>query len=1357
VEKEARNAIERATQRARKLLEEDFSAQLEGDFDVHRNGVVAATAGAHLSVRQTYLRERIIAAIEHKRVGGMSAADAVSDYIRDAAFTTLNRYSALKMLEARGLTQECISRGEQSAGYREFCGMAPGLQLQADGSGYRLYIESIFDELATEVKVLFDRRDPSSLLWPNRGTFEKLLAALNEQELSLVWDQDETIGWIYQFFNGQDERRKMRDESQSPRNSRELAVRNQFFTPRYVVQFLTDNTLGRIWCEMRGEDTSLVSRCEYLVRTGEKNKGTRKKKDPRDIRVLDPACGSGHFLLYAFDVFLPIYEEAYLDPSSPKSESTGQSIAQDYESLDALRKAVPGLILQHNIHGVDIDARCTQISQLALWMRAQRYFHDLGLARGARPKIRRASIYVAEALAIDPVIEENFLAGVGDAGLTSMFRRLVDRLKLAGDLGLLLRLEEQGSNVQKVDCGLNIVDSSKERIRKALSFFVPERGARNETRDRLFVEDANRGLGIFQIAETKFDVTLMNPPFGDSTPASREVLTELYPAGRLDLYACFVQSALSRTAPGGRVGVLSSRLGLFLGSLENWREHVFMGGQGRIELLADLGHNVLDDALVEAAAYVVGLDINEKNETWACGLLSEENKALALKKAVESPDKFFREKLVSLAQSLPGKPLPYWLPRSVIEHLTSHDSLSKIRASALVGIQTDDDFRFLRLAWEVKIEKDIESDGWRLLAKGGEYSPYYDDIHLLINWKCSASEIRAFIEQRYSWTKNARSVSRYGEAGLTYPERTTSEFSPRPLPAGSIFSIAGPAILTSESKDAFALLALFYTRWYRLLIEAFVGGGDAVQAGSAARHYKTGIINKLPLPDRQGDDWKRLADIGVKCSISRAREFTLDETSRVFEGYSRLTCDWEEYAARELLKMEEGLCIRESLSFEAESLIAKSFSLRASDIQYIQKEYGPHPSELSENTQGPVLGLLNEDYSAVCARVVQKRGFSRQSTKLSHWTHKVYEAVAQLEGIKVASVVARRRKEGGLPNWWVSDLAANLLSYWVGVAFGRWNLQSGGREQLTESHLTKLPQMPFASIGAKLSRIVLVDDEGGRDDICDSLIAASGVSIDEIERVVSSTTSSGIDLRKYLRSHFFTRHISQYSKSRRKAPVYWQLATPSASYSVWLYIHAFTKDTLFRVQNDYIAPKLAHEERRLDSLISEIRNGATATQRKQLVAQEAFVEELRAFLDEVKRVTPLWCPNLDDGVIINFAPLWRLVPQNKSWQKELKTMWDALCEGEYDWAHLAMYLWPERVLPKCAKDRSLAIAHELEEVFWFKDSEGKYSQVKAPTKSLDQLIREKTSPAVKAALNSLLNAPVQGGAKKSAKRGKTNG
>lgn len=328
--------------------------------------------------------------------------------------------------------------------------------------------------------------------------------------------------------------------------------------------------------------------------------------------------------------------------------------------------------------------------------------------------------------------------------------------------------------------------------------------------------------------------------------------------------------------------------------------------------------------------------------------------------------------------------------------------------------------------------------------------------------------------------------------------------------------------------------------------------------------------------------------------------------------------------------------------------------------------------------------------------------------------------------------------------------AADGVSSWlVGVSFGRFDprLATGERPIPTEPEPfaelpSRSPGMWPQHEGPAQRADILVDDEGHADDlVARARGAAERARLDIPE-----------DFRSWLR-HFFPLHIKMYSKSRRKAPIYWQLATTSASYSVWLYIHAFTKDTLFRVQNDYVAPKLAHEERRLEETAREAHEKGTAAQRKELSSQENFVGELRAFLDEVKRVTPLWNPNLDDGVIINFAPLWRLVPQHKAWQKELKSTWDALCDGKYDWAHLAMHLWPERVVLKCATDRSLAIAHGLEDVFWVEGNDGKWTARENPTQSVEDLVRERTSPAVKAALKSLLDAPQPAGSGRKSKKG----
>ena len=386
---------------------------------------------------------------------------------------------------------------------------------------------------------------------------KRYLDVLNAAELDGVWGEDETIGWVYQFFNSGDERKKMRDESQAPRNSRELAVRNQFFTPRYVVQFLTDNTLGRTWLQMRGGETALADRCAYLVRDGKPRRHV-PKKDPRDLKVLDPACGSGHFLLYAFELLLTIYEEAWHDePGGVTSQVSGRSLREDYPDLAALQRALPALIVQHNLHGVDIDPRCAQIAALALWLRAQRAFKEFGLPATERAPITRTHIVVAEPMPGDVAMVDAFAASLEPPLLRDLFQKMVGEMRLAGDLGTLLRVEdgiateltrareqfvkqrethgflpEMEPLRRQGELDLSGIDDAQffheaeARIVEALRRFAESAAGRAGVRRRLFAGDAAQGIALIDLVRTRFDVVLMNPPFGAGSLAGKEGVRE---------------------------------------------------------------------------------------------------------------------------------------------------------------------------------------------------------------------------------------------------------------------------------------------------------------------------------------------------------------------------------------------------------------------------------------------------------------------------------------------------------------------------------------------------------------------------------------------------------------------------------------------------------------------------------------------------------------------------------------------------------------------------------------------------------------------------------------------------------------
>lgn len=232
---------------------------------------------------------------------------------------------------------------------------------------------------------------------------------------------------------------------------------------------------------------------------------------------------------------------------------------------------------------------------------------------------------------------------------------------------------------------------------------------------------------------------------------------------------------------------------------------------------------------------------------------------------------------------------------------------------------------------------------------------------------------------------------------------------------------------------------------------------------------------------------------------------------------------------------------------------------------------------------------------------------------------------------------------------------------------------------------------------------------------------------DAIEQEACQILGVG-SLREYFGSpnRFFDDHLKRYSKSRRQAPIYWPLSTASGSYTLWLYYHRLSDQTLYWCVNDFVEPRLRVTGDRLT--VIRQRANRSREEERELERLSQFEIELREFRDELLRVAAWWRPNLNDGVQITAAPLWRLF-RHRAWQRRLKETWEQLEAGDYDWAHLALSIWPARVVPKCVSDRSLAIAHDLEEVFWVEDPPGSWRNLRSPDEEIEGLVVAQRSPA----------------------------
>jgi hypothetical protein len=622
-----RGRLQTFVTKARLVLTDEFTKQFQQDFGLDPNSGTMSPLDSlsHLDDQRLATARLLREIFDHYLPaaisdGAQARKTTLDRMVREQAFTTLNRLAALRMMEARGLVRECVGKGYQSQAFHLYQRVA-GTALGETGDAYRVFLLSLCDVYCADLPVLFDRHFPNGRLFPREPALLPLLDLINALDIAPLWGEDETIGWIYQYFNSKEERKAMRDASQAPRNSRELAVRNQFFTPRYVVEFLVDNTLGRLWFNWTGGQTGLRDRCQFLlVKPDESPEPAQRLRDPRTIKLLDPACGSMHFGLYGFDLFLDIYREAWaweqqhgpgcLDVAIGGSPDL-KPLCQTYVDEAALLRDAPRLIIEHNIFGVDIDPRAAQIASMALWLRAQRAWHDAGVKAQDRPAIGRGHVVAAVAPPAEFELRQNFVATL-DPLDAELFEKTLFLLKGLPELGVLLQVEKELPRLVKHVFGdhggmFRQQDSAQwqkaeGRLQEALSDFA--RAARASYQGRLFVEDALQGLRIVDTCREIFDVVVMNPPFGSLATGTKEQLSKAYPKSKNDLLAIFVERGLDLMRSGARIGAITSRACFFLSSFQKWREGVLLS-KARPEVMADLGYGVMDDAMVEAAAYVL--------------------------------------------------------------------------------------------------------------------------------------------------------------------------------------------------------------------------------------------------------------------------------------------------------------------------------------------------------------------------------------------------------------------------------------------------------------------------------------------------------------------------------------------------------------------------------------------------------------------------------------------------------------------------------------------------------------------------------------------------------------------------------
>ena len=922
-------------------------------------------------------------------------------------------------------------------------------------------------------------------------------------------------------------------------------------------------------------------------------------------------------------------------------------------------------ILANNLHGIDIDLRSVQLSALTLFLRAK--------SMSPKASLTESHLACADIHMLDGPRLQEFLEG---AGLQErpiygrVLTALQQRLKDAEQLGSLIRLDaEIGSLVEKerekydregrqpdlfgwpreqfeTDAGRHeFWEMLEVQIGQALDAFAKARAAEGADQG-FFAAETTKGLRLLEIMGERYDVVLTNPPYMSSRNMNavlKRFLQKEYPVSKSDLYAAFIQRCTEWLGKHGRLGMITQQSFMFISSYEKLRG--LIRSQVVLEAVPHVGPRAFEEVTgekVNTTLLVFRQEADGQTRDDSFGtyfrLVKEPDaeakrrrfeQAMAILRAGETDPAVYRYRQRDF-DAIQGSPWVYWITSRLRRVFESFPKLGEF-SPAVHGTATYDNYRFLRFWWEVgQARIGFANRSWEQFEESGDdFVPYM-----------KGGPFRR-------WYGNQEYVIHVDDAAkalLTFIESKRDTLRGKDvvfrsgvtwsdLTSGRFSARLSPGGFIFDVKGSSAFpqdvpLVL------GLLNSGFVQ--YALSLLNPTVSFQVGDLARVPVPTAASASLHNLVDHAIEIAKTDSEE---DENTYDFvappkwlSGIDRVTERHAELAGIERQIDEE---------------VYRLYGIGDEDRQAIAFELGE--LEMAENE--------DDEFST------ENGNDETESTSEASLTRE--------------------------------ELAHEWISYAIGLVMGRFRPGEDGA----------IGRGAFPSeTAARLQALadpdgVLVLDKGHPDDLAVKVVEALRLLLGDSDaaQVIAESTGRGgnseEELRRYFGKSFFKEHVKRY----RKRPVYWFLQSPRKNYGVWLFHEKLTKDTLYRVRGDeYVGSKV----NLLESQIAELRKKRDAAEGRERRGLEQQIAERQEILDDIRefsaRIAAVlergYVPHIDDGVLINMAPLWELIP---SWQAEPKKCWKALEGGDYDWSHRAMDHWPERVGKKCNKNKSYAIAHGL--------------------------------------------------------------
>ena len=1190
----------------RKELMEKMITRLE-ILGITKNGIEKAKViGKEVEIKGTlYPKESYDSLIrKYKQVG-------YEELIEESAYTWFNRLTALAFMEANGYIDEkmIFNNGVKNEpaiidNYYEFeffKNLDSDLQKELHNLRdentpnsieklYSILMEEKCEDLSNIMPFMFKKKGTySDILFPTGLLMENSLLVRLREEIGAE-APIELIGWLYQYYNSEKKDQVFEALKKNTKIAKEnIPAATQLFTPDWIVKYMVENSLGKLALESTGINDNL--NWKYYI-DSEKEENLEKIKI-EDIKILDPAMGSGHILVYAFDLLFEMYENL--------GWSTKESVLS---------------ILKNNIYGLEIDERAGQLASFALMMKAREKFSRLFSL------LKREEDFKLNTL----IIEES----------NSLSERIKNRIE-ANNLNNLNKIIKEFEDAKEYGSILKLEFINKEILEKEFNI-LKENFNNNEQETLIFNEDEmnidiNEELELIEslikqhiTLTNQCEIVVTNPPYMGGkgfSPKLKAYTEKNYKDSKSDLFAVFIERCNEFTKKNCYTSMITMQSWMFLSSFETLRKNIIE--KTEIKSLNHLGTRAFSEIGGEVVSTVTWISkkISPKNEGTYIRLVDYNNAELK-EQEFSNKDNYFQAKQKDF-EKIPGSPIAYWVSNRILSIFEKMQNLKK-DGDTRQGMATSDNNRFLRLWNEVNYNKigynmtnsqeALESKKkWFPYNKGGEFRKWYGNQEYLVNWENDGYEIKNYAESLYkSVTRTIKSISEYFKTSISWSKISSGNIAFRYYPKGFIFDVAGCSIFYKDENIMKYHFGLLNSKIAKTCLKVI----------SPTLNYEAGQIAILPVLEKSSNNILRLIETII--SISK-EEWDSRETSWDFEKLSLID-------GKDLKSVYENYCNHWRDNFvqlhKNEEELNRLF-IEIYDLQDEMDEKVAFEDITILKKEAKIIQIdnsISKNFSSESEKYLYDRGVSLEFNK--------DELIKQFLSYAVGCIMGRYSiNKTGLIIANSDDILELLENKFI--------VKSTDGEIRQEIESKFLPD--------EFGIIPITDEKDFSNDIVEKVKEFMKIVYGEenlrdnlnfiAEALGNKDNKSAEDIiRTYFITGFYKDHLQRY----QKRPIYWLMSSGNA-FSCLFYIHRYEPLTVARMRADYLIHYQEMLENKKNFIERQLYAEDTTAKEKKNVEKElkdldVLLKELREYANEVKHIAEQKISlDLDDGVNVNYEKL----------------------------------------------------------------------------------------------------------------------